>query len=70
MTGVVVVRSASRRTINDLAIYRPASMPDTVVIMVMHTASDAEIISAVRGLVSDEELAAVVDYLLVITRRR
>jgi hypothetical protein len=64
MIGVVVVRSASRRTINDIAIYRPGkSMPNTVVIMVMYKASNAEIISAVRGLVSDEELAAVHDAL-------
>lgn len=60
MTGVVVVRSASRRNIDDVAIYRPEkSLPNTVVIMVTHKASNAEIISAVRGLVSDKELTAI-----------
>jgi hypothetical protein len=59
MTFAVVVRSANR-SIDDLSIYRPhASMPDTVVLYVALSLTDEQILAAVRGRLSDEELTAV-----------
>jgi hypothetical protein len=63
MTRAVVVRSASRRTIDDIEVFRPIHMPDSVVIFCMSTASAEAIVARVGGLLSDDENAAVADYL-------
>lgn len=62
----VVVHSSSRIKSDDFEIYRPEQAGSIkLVIMAPLAASDTEILSAVRGLLSDEELAAVIDFLEV-----
>jgi hypothetical protein len=64
MIRAVVVRSASRTT-NEYSVYRPASMPETIVLMVALSLTDAEILARAGGLVSDDELDAVADFLSI-----
>lgn len=61
--GAIVVRSHSRRRLDEVDIYRPQTLPGRLVVMCSHLASDAQIIDACMGLLSDQEMALVFEHL-------
>jgi hypothetical protein len=61
--GAVIVRSNSRRRLDEVSVYRPQSMPGRIVVMCSHVATDAQIVDACVGLLTDEEMALVFEHL-------
>lgn len=59
---VVIVRSHSRRQLDEVEVHRPGSMPGRLVIMCNHKATDSQIIDACMGKLSDDEMARVFEY--------
>jgi hypothetical protein len=63
--GAVIVRSHSRRRLDEVSVYRPQSMPGRLVVMCSHIATDAQIIDACMGLLTDDEMSLVFEHLRI-----